>query len=253
VPAVFENLSKGEWQPSELAQGPFAGLQGGAVAGLLVAEIEALAAAERLGQVVGVGVTFYRATPLEKIRTVVTRVKVGRRVSFLENVVMRTDGEVCAGVRATLIQEQSVNIPSFDRLIATVDPLTFAQRSGKSAPHGKAWFMDTMDARVGPDGALWFKMNVPIITGAGYFSRVLGAADWCHGINRPSKLGEAVMADPNQDLSVHLVREPTSDWIGIRATTIWQSNGVGLGHGTLCDVSGELGSVSMSVSLVAAR
>lgn len=249
--AVFTKSGTDEWLPSELAQGPFAGLQGGAVAGLLVAEIEAVAAAERLGHVVGVCVTFYRATPLEKVRTAVTRVKTGRRASFIENSVMRDDGEVCASVQATVIQDLAVDLPAFVATEPMVDPTTFALRKSLRAPHGKPWFMDTMQARVGPDGTAWFNVQVPIIEGAGYFARALGPADWCHGINRPSKLGEVIMADPNQDLSVHLARAPQGDWLGIRATTIWQSNGVGLGFGTLCDVFGDVGCVSMSVALVA--
>jgi hypothetical protein len=38
--AVFESIGQHRWQPTPLAAGPFAGLQGGAVAGLLTAEIE---------------------------------------------------------------------------------------------------------------------------------------------------------------------------------------------------------------------
>ena len=48
--AIFEpsNLPH-HWQPSALAAGPFAGLQGGAVASLLTAEIEALAGLRNWG------------------------------------------------------------------------------------------------------------------------------------------------------------------------------------------------------------
>lgn len=42
--AIFERSSHlRRWKPSALAAGPFAGLQGGAVASLLTAEIEAQA------------------------------------------------------------------------------------------------------------------------------------------------------------------------------------------------------------------
>ncbi len=162
MPTVFTKSQADGWLPSELAQGPFAGLQGGAVAGLLVAEIEAVAAAEQLGHVVGVCVSFYRATPLETVRTALTRVKTGRRVSFIENTVMRDDGEVCARVRATLIQAATVDIPVFAAIPPTVDPASFPPREGLRAPHGKPWFMDTMQARVGPDGTAWFNPNFPL-------------------------------------------------------------------------------------------
>jgi hypothetical protein len=41
------------------------------------------------------------------------------------------------------------------------------------------------------------------------------------------------------------------EWVGIRAQTRWQpATGVGIGSGTLLDVRGEIGRVSMSVVLV---
>ena len=249
--AIFTPLETGSWLPTELAQGPFAGLQGGAVAGLLVAEIEAFAAAQNLGHVVGVSVAFYRSTPMERVHTQLKLLHAGRRACFVENTLTRADGQTCATVRATLVQEQAVAIPNHILGAAPIDPSGFALRKSLKAPHGKPWFMDSMQARVGDDGVAWFKVNTPIILGAGYFSKALGPADWCHGINRPSKLGDAVMADPNQDLNVHLAHAPRGDWLGIRANTLWQGNGIGLGYGTLCDAWGDIGSVSMSVALVA--
>lgn len=245
--AVFTKLNDGQWLASELAQGPFAGLQGGAVAGLLVAEIEELAKAEQLGHVVGVSVSFYRPTPLETVSTSITRVRMGRRTSFIENSLRRKDGELCATVRATVIQEEKLELPHMLSAEPLVDTSTFVLRKPVQAPHGKPWFMDTMQAAVGSDGTTWFNVQAPIIVGAGYFSRALGPADWCHGINRPFKLA---VADPNQDLTMHLARAPRGEWLGLRATTQWQANGTGIGYGTLCDVYGVVGVVSMSVALV---
>ena len=51
--AIFEPLgAPNHWQPSALAAGPFAGLQGGAVASLLTAEVEAIAAERKWGTAV---------------------------------------------------------------------------------------------------------------------------------------------------------------------------------------------------------
>ena len=51
--AIFEPLAvPNRWQPSALAAGPFAGLQGGAVASLLTAEVEALAEERKWGTAV---------------------------------------------------------------------------------------------------------------------------------------------------------------------------------------------------------
>lgn len=104
-----------------------------------------------------------------------------------------------------------------------------------------------MEARAGEDAA-WFRLGHEIIEGAGPLSRVLGPADWTHGISRPL---ENVVADPNPNLTVQLFRQPRGEWLGVEAQTRWQpAAGLGLGSGTLCDVHGEIGRVSMSVVLV---
>jgi hypothetical protein len=55
----------------------------------------------------------------------------------------------------------------------------------------------------------------------------------------------------NPNLTVQLFRQPLGEWVGIRAQTRWQpATGVGIGSGTLLDVRGEIGRVSMSVVLV---
>uniref|UniRef100_UPI001953787F hypothetical protein n=1 Tax=Serratia marcescens TaxID=615 RepID=UPI001953787F len=82
----------------------------------------------------------------------------------------------------------------------------------------------------------------------GTLSSVLGAADWAHGIARPL---HNVVADPNPNLTVHLLRRPESGWIGVRPYASWDTQrGIGIGGGTILDVRGEIGSVSMAVALV---
>ena len=105
-----------------------------------------------------------------------------------------------------------------------------------------------MEARIS-NGVAWFRQTVPIVAGApaGTLSSVLGPADWAHGIARPL---HNVLADPNPNLAVHLLRRPESGWIGVRAHAAWDTGrGIGIGGGTVLDVAGEIGSVSMAVVL----
>ena len=106
--------------------------------------------------------------------------------------------------------------------------------------------MDAMEARAAPDGTVWFRMLESLVEGAGSFAQFLGPADWCHGLNRPVS---GLLADPNPDLSVRMVRDPQGEWMGVQGSTLWQSSGTGLGHGVLRDIAGDFGSVSMSVAL----
>lgn len=238
------------WTPSALAAGPFAGLQGGAVASLLTAEIEAQAASRNWGTAISVSACFLRPTPMTDLRTQLSVISEGGRVSVVDNTLWPSDDDQpCATVRVTLSRERAVEIPGFAGSVGdTADPLRFPVRARRAA-HGKPWFMDAMEARQG-DGTAWFRLDHAIIDGAGSLplTSVLGPADWTHGIARPV---ESVVADPNPNLTVQLFRPPSGPWVGVRAETRWRPEaGLGAGSGMLLDIHGEIGRVSMSVILV---
>jgi hypothetical protein len=248
---IFEpDVAPGFWLPSPLAAGPFAGLQGGAVAGLLTAEVELLAAARGWGTAVSVAVSFLKPVPMARLRTSVAVLRGGGRVCVVDNTMFADgDGEPCATARVTLIGERSVKAPEVaDARTAPVDPAIHPRRKVASF-HGRPWMMDAMDAHVG-DGIAWFRQNVPLLANAPSrtLSSILGPADWTHGIARPL---QNVVADPNPNLTVHLLRPPASGWIGIAPRTAWDTRrGLGIGGGTILDVTGEIGSVAMAVALV---
>jgi acyl-coenzyme A thioesterase PaaI-like protein len=247
--AIFEPLdAPHHWQPSPLAAGPFAGLQGGAVASLLTAEIEAIAETRNWGTAVSATAWFLRPTPMAKLRTQLAVLTEGGRVSVVDNTLWPDNEEhPCATVRVTLSRERAIEIPGFaEKESDNLDPSRFRPRNVRAA-HGKPWFMDAMEARMGGDVA-WFRLNHPIIAGAGPLSCVLGPADWTHGIARPF---QNVVADPNPNLTVQLFRQPVGEWVGIRPQTRWRPGaGLGIGSGTLLDLGGEIGRASMSVVLV---
>ena len=251
--AIFEPLGPHRWQPTALAAGPFAGLQGGAVASLLTAEIEALADQRKWGTAITSSAWFLRPTPMTVLRTALSVVAEGGRVSVVDNTLW-PDGEdqPSATVRVTLSRERAVEVSGFAEPASdAADPNRFPART-RQAAHGRPWFMDAMEAR-GGDGVAWFRMNQAIIDGAGPvsslpLSSVLGPADWTHGIARPFR---DVVADPNPNLTVQLLRRPEGRWIGIRAQAKWRpAGGLGAGSGVLLDINGEIGRVSMSVILV---
>ncbi|MCW5747679.1 MAG: thioesterase family protein [Alphaproteobacteria bacterium] len=246
--AVFErDPHRPTYLPSPLAAGPFAGLQGGAVAGLLTGEIEAQAAARGWGIGLSSSAWFLRPTPMAALRTELRVVRAGGRISVIDNTLWADgDPDPCATVRVTLARERPIDValPACDAR-AAADPARLAPRK-TAAPHGRPWFMDAMDVRPG-DGVVWFRMTTPVVEGAGPLAIALGPADWAHGLARPVS---NVVADPNPNLTVHLARPPRGDWLGVRAATQWQPvRGLGVGSGALLDVDGEVGCVSMAVAL----
>jgi hypothetical protein len=246
---IFEALdAPNHWRPSPLAAGPFAGLQGGAVASLLTAEVEAQAAARNWGAAISSAAWFLRPTPMADLRSEIRFVAEGGRVSVIDNTLWPLGEDApCATVRVTLSRERTVEVPGFVEGKDTLaDPTQYPARTLHLVKR-RQWFMDAMEARLG-DGVAWFRMNHEVIDGAGPLSSVLGPADWTHGIGRPV---QNVVADPNPNLTVQLFRQPRGSWIGVRAEARWRpETGLGVGSGALLDVEGEIGRVSMSVVLV---
>ena len=198
--AIFEPSGRPHhWKPTALAAGPFAGLQGGAVASLLTAEIEAQADTRKWGTAISASAWFLRPTPMTDLRTQLSVLTEGGRVSVIDNTLWadkedQPDQSPCATVRVTLSRERAVEIPGFTGPESdAADPLRFPVRTRRAA-HGRPWFMDAMEAREG-DGVAWFRLDHAIIDGTEPLaqvplsklplSSVLGPADWTHGITRP--------------------------------------------------------------------
>jgi acyl-coenzyme A thioesterase PaaI-like protein len=246
--AVFEKHPiTGAWIPTPLARGPFAGLQGGAVAGLLTAELEALAVEEGLGRAVSAAAWFLRPAPDAPLRTRPSLLHARGRLSVLDNALF-ADGseEPCALVRLTVLAGRPAAVDLPPATVTDFDPTKLRERR-TAAPHGGPWFMDAMEARVADTGESWFRLRVPVVDGAGALALALGPADWAHGLARPL---QNVLADPNPNLTVHLLRPPCGEWIGLRAATQWApAEGAGVGRAVLLDEAGEIGAVSMAVAL----
>ncbi|UGY28025.1 thioesterase family protein [Bradyrhizobium septentrionale] len=252
--AIFEPLATPHhWKPTALAAGPFAGLQGGAVASLLTAEVEAMADARNWGTAISASAWFLRPTPMAELRTQVTVLTEGGRVSVVDNTLWPAgEAQPTATVRVTLPRERAVEVPGLDGSAGDpVDPTAFPLRNLRAVHgHGRSWFMDTMEARVGGDVA-WFRMHHDVTTGAGPLARVLGPADWTHGIARPV---QNVVADPNPNLAVQLFRPPRGAWIGVRPEARWRPEaGLGVGRGYCSMWLARSAGVSMSVILVPFR
>ncbi len=241
-------LEDGDWIPSEFARGPFAGLQGGAVAGLLVSELERHAAAEGWGLALSTSVQFLRPAPLAPLTTETEVLRAGKRAAVTRNQLSH-EGTLLAVATVTFVQDLPVSgiEPTEER---RREPGRYEQPPRRNAPHGGPWFMDTLDVRDGGDGIRWFGIERPITSPATPMATVLGPADWTHGLGRPDS---PKLADPNIDLVVQLTRRPEGHWIGVEPDTRWVASGRGRGRGLLYDEAGEIGAVSMGVTLLPFR
>ena len=244
--SIFSKDEHKLWVGSPMAQGPFQGLQGVGLAGLMVYELEKEAEAKGLGMAVSASIEFHKPTPNLPFQSIPQMVRQGRRVSFMSNAII-VDGVQTATASVCFVnpvEMDAVTSPASTEL----DPYAGQQAPQPKAPHGAPWMMDSFDVRhAEADNIVWFHQKVPLVSGMTPLARVLVPADWTHGLRRP--MTPYLIADPNLNLQVAVSRHPVGDHIGIRACTSWQSNGIGLGEGAILDENGPFGRVSMSVAL----
>lgn len=241
---IFKKDEKNCWISAPTAMGPFMGLQGGAIAGLLVHEIEQRGADLDLGIAASASIEFLRPTSTEPLSTKLRVVRQGRRVSVL------TNSASCNGAQTAIatvnfikpVETKAVQVAALKPYV--LDDLAILPP--RKAPHGGPWMMDNFEVRSANDGIVWFRYRDDIVADVMPLARILGPADWAHGIARPTK---PRLADPNVNLQVAISRYPVGVDIGIRAQTEWTQTGIGLGGGDLYDRNGPFGRVMMSVAL----
>ena len=251
---VPTELTRGPWDPDSQHAGPPAALLG--------REIERLNGRE--GRWVG-RVTFeiLRAIPIAPLRAEATVVRPGRSVELAEATLSDSDGEVMRA-RGWRLRETGVELPpglsSEDGpgLIGT-SPSTL--RPGFAPPDPDAakpgTFPDTgydvgyhtaMEYRFASGGfeepgpaVAWMRMRVPLLAGEEPtpLQRVLAAADTGNGVS--ATLDWARYLFINVDLSVHLNRSPSGEWVCLDAITIPESTGVGIADTALYDERGPIG------------
>jgi hypothetical protein len=88
---------------------------------------------------------------------------------------------------------------------------------------------------------LWVRQRVPLVAGEepSGLQRLLAVADSGNGAS--NKLDVRQWLFINVELTVHLWRVPTGEWIGLDADTTIGPAGVGLATSTLHDVDGPVG------------
>ncbi|MEJ7649556.1 MAG: thioesterase family protein [Nakamurella sp.] len=98
-------------------------------------------------------------------------------------------------------------------------------------------------------GRCWIRTPVGLIDGeptsrlAGY----LGLVDSANGI--AVRRSPSEMLFPNTDLTVHLLREPQGDWVGLDTSVNFGSAGIGITSSVLHDVRGPLGIAAQTLTL----
>jgi hypothetical protein len=252
---VPSELTRGPWDPDSQHAGPPAALIG--------REIERLDG----GAAMQVGMITYeivRAVPISPLRVEARVVRPGRSVELVEARLTDAGGDEVMRARAWRVRAVSVEIPnglgsrrgpgllgsspSTLRPGFSPPPVSEAQPGGfPDTGHDVGYhtaveyrFVRGDFAEPGPAVA-WMRMRYPLVEGESPtpLQRVLVVADSGNGVSATLDWRRYLFI--NVDLSVHLNRLPSGEWVCLDAITIPERTGVGIADTALYDEDGPLG------------
>ncbi len=263
--ALFESPGPATFVATELSRGPWdqRHCHGGPVAALLTRACEAVATDEIDWQLARITIELTRPVPVQRRLTLTTALeRPGRKVSLVSGLLCDGDVEV-ARFRALRIRQTALPIPeSANWDVAAMPP----PNEGIPSPSG-GWatgelmayhlnavelrFTDGQWADPGPVDA-WIRLCVPVVDGESPSGaqRVAAAADFGNGISAALDVERFTFINP--DLTIHLLRRPVGEWIGMRTTSYYGPDGAGLAESALFDTDGRLGRSCQSL-FVASR
>jgi hypothetical protein len=131
-------------------------------------------------------------------------------------------------------------VPDFERSVPGPFPIGVTR-------HGLSGFAESTEVRYGegsgPDGGpttMWMR-TVPLLSDEepSGFQRICALADCGNGISYNDYLDAVGFVNP--DITLALVRQPVGEWLGARAVSHWQPDGIGLSDSELFDIEGPVG------------
>jgi hypothetical protein len=240
-----------EWfVPTELARGPWDpdACHGGPPTGLLVRALERAVPTMRLCRI---SVDLGRQVPMAGFTIVTEVVRAGRATANTTAEIVDAGGKV--RVTATGVHLAVAPTPMFEGRLDNSDAVT--PRLADSVPgefpvrhtHGMRGFRDAVEVRYPPGedntpGAttMWMR-TLPLVAGEAMtpFQRICPLADCGNAFARHAEPNQVQFI--NTDLVIALHRDPFGEWLGSRATSVWQPAGVGLADALLFDDEGPVG------------
>lgn len=256
---LFEPAGDDRWTPTELARGPWdpRACHGGPVAALIARSVEFADPGSKVAwQVARLTIELMRPIPVAEPLTVSTEIeRDGRKVSLVAVRLHDGDTEV-ARARSLRIRATEVELPD-DVVQPLPDPPGapadgIAQRAVWAMDDSVAFHRDACEHRFtegswdepGPVG-VWIRLRVPVVPGEAPsgVQRAVAAADFGNGVSSGLPFDRFTFINP--DLTVHLLRPPVGEWIGMRTASHYGSNascsGAGFAESALFDTEGRLG------------
>jgi len=256
---VFARLENG-WMPAPQSMGPFGGMHGGAVSGLLTGELEQRAKAAGHGPAISANVYLLRPAPSTIVQTRPVPVREGARVAVFENELWANDklqakASMCF-LKPVPEGKDISNIPpaiqGSEVSTPLLDPAELPLWHFPRQPTEQS-YLNTVDIRDDGQGTIWMQATQSLFTKPTPFASTISFADFSTLLtvvatgDRPNAGGW-----PNADLSLHLSRLPVGPWIGLQTRSDWFADGRGVTESEISDVHGRIGRSTQAVVLAPA-
>ena len=245
--------------PSPLASGPWnpAHQHGGPVTGLLTREMDRMPSPVpmRLSRIT---VEMFRGVPLTPLRIETRVLRAGRRIQSVEANLFDEATQVAraTGLRIRTDPSMSIvascEIPDPDMGAPPEDPPPLRRMRGFTEPPGFIKAVDLAredDFEAGQLANVWVRLRCRLMQDeeTAPIERLATLVDFASGTGNP--MDYTKYSSINPDLSVHILREPRSDWIGIRGITFRADDGIGLSTATIHDRKGPIATAQASLLL----
>jgi len=240
---VATEMSRGPWDP--------ASCHGGPVSALLARAVEQVGPVGAW-QLARLTVELTRPVPVGKPLTLGATVeRPGKKVSLVAALLCDGDVEV-ARARVLRIRLGDVELPDDAHLAADTPLSSYADLDDVpttwATTTGTAFHTDACVHRFaegewdvpGPVG-VWIRLAVPVVDGEepSGVQRVAAAADFGNGVSASLDHDQYLFINP--DLTIHLLRPPSGEWVGMRTASRYATSGAGLAESELFDADGRIG------------
>jgi hypothetical protein len=244
-------LTGGPWNPSHQ--------HGGAVAGLLTRAMHKMKSPVpmRLSRIT---IEMFRGVPVSELRIETRVLRAGRRIQSVEANLFdtRTETQVARSTGLRIRRETSLaNLATSE----PIDPLLGEppdhipprpMMEGFGNPDGfsnAAEFAGDDEPENGGPSNLWARLKCRLMQNEPLepIVQLATLADFASGTG--NDLDYSKYSSINPDLSIHVIREPRSDWIGIRGISRRADDGIGQSLATLHDLEGPIATVQACLLL----
>lgn len=245
--------------PSPLTGGPWhpAHQHGGAVTGILTRALDRIECPVPM-RLARITIDMFRGVPLRPLCVEHAILRSGRRIQSVEARLLDADVVVAraSGLRIRTTDELPEMFTGAARDPELGEPPSGVPRRSRefempeSPGFIRAVDIETeMASECGVPASLWARLRCRLVEGEDTtpIERLATIVDFASGTGNAMDYTKYTSINP--DLTIHVLREPRSEWIGLRGTTLRAEDGIGQSASVVYDLDGPIARVQASLLL----